>query len=52
MNAPWISEAEREESMKALHTEADNLISEIERLVRQREMMFDRLENAIHLVRI
>ncbi|KAF8122691.1 hypothetical protein EV363DRAFT_1404712 [Boletus edulis] len=49
MNAPSISEAEREDSAHLLRTEADNLISEIKRLTRQREMLFDRLENAIQL---
>jgi hypothetical protein len=52
MNAPSISNAEREDSAKLLRTEAHNLISEIERLTRQREMLSNRLDNAIHLVRI
>jgi len=52
MNAPSISKAEREDSAKLLRTEVYNLISEIERLTRQREMLSDRLDNAIHLVRI
>ena len=47
-----VSNAEREDSEKLLHVEADNLISEIERLGRQREMLFDRVENAIGLVRV
>jgi len=49
MNAPSISNAEREDSAKLLRTEAHNLVSEIERLTRQREMLSDRLDNAIHL---
>ncbi|KAG9311758.1 hypothetical protein JVU11DRAFT_8001 [Chiua virens] len=49
MNAPWISEIEREVSAKLLRTEANNLISEIERLSRQRELLSDRLGNAINL---
>lgn len=50
MSAPSISKAEREDSAKLLRTEAYNLTSEIERLTRQREMLSDRLDNAIHLV--
>ncbi|KAF8553791.1 hypothetical protein OG21DRAFT_1485136 [Imleria badia] len=49
MNAPSISEAEREDSAKLLRIEADRLISEIERLSRQREMLCNRLDNATHL---
>ncbi|KAF8553790.1 hypothetical protein OG21DRAFT_1186917 [Imleria badia] len=49
MNAPSISEAEREDSAKLLRIEADRLISEIERLSRQREMLCNRLDNAIRL---
>lgn len=52
MSAPSISKAEREDSVKLLHTEADNLISEIERLTQQREMLSERLDNVIQLVRI
>ena len=52
MNAPSISNTEREDSATLLRTEAHNLISEIERLTRQREMLSNRLDNAIHLVRI
>lgn len=51
MNAPWISQTEREASEKLLRTEADNLTSEIERLDRQREMLFNRINNAVQLVR-
>ncbi|KAG6379661.1 hypothetical protein JVT61DRAFT_10181 [Boletus reticuloceps] len=49
LNAPSISEAEREDSAQLLRTEADTLISEIKRLTRQREMLSDRLENATQL---
>ncbi|KAF8434531.1 hypothetical protein L210DRAFT_3410491, partial [Boletus edulis BED1] len=49
MNDPAISEAEREDSVQLLRTEADTLISEIKRLIRQREMLSDRLENATQL---
>ncbi|KAI9568117.1 hypothetical protein HD554DRAFT_2022923, partial [Boletus coccyginus] len=49
MSTPSISKAEREDSAKLLRTEAYNLTSEIERLTRQREMLSDRLDNAIHL---
>ena len=50
MNASSIPKAAREDSAKLLCTEADNLISEIERLTRQRKMLSARLQNAIRLV--
>ncbi|KAH0834804.1 3-beta hydroxysteroid dehydrogenase/isomerase family-domain-containing protein [Lanmaoa asiatica] len=49
MNAPSISKAEREDSAKLLRTEADTLITEINRLTRQREMLSARLNNVTHL---
>ena len=46
------STKERVDSMVLLRKEAGNLIFEIERLRGQRKIMFDRVQNAIHLVRI
>lgn len=51
MSAPSISKVEWGDSAKLLHTEANTLISEVERLSRQREMLSDRLDNVIRLVR-
>lgn len=46
------SEDDRKDSADLLCKEAENLVSEIDRLTLQREMLSDRLENVIHLVRI
>ena len=43
---------ERNESAELLRKEAGNLTSEIDRLSGQRQMLSDRLQNVIHLVRI
>jgi hypothetical protein len=42
---------ERDASADLLRKEADNLMSEIDRLTGQRSMLSARLENVIHLVR-
>ena len=43
---------ERDASAELLRKEANNLMSEIDRLTGQRLMLSDRLQNVIHLVRI
>ena len=45
------STEERDASADLLHKEANNLMSEIDRLTGQRLMLSDRLQNVIHLVR-
>lgn len=44
--------SERRASAELLCKEANNLVSEIDRLTGQRQMLSDRLQNVIHLVRI
>ena len=46
------STLERDESAELLRKEANNLTSEIDRLSGQRQMLSDRLQNVVHLVRI
>ena len=46
------TEEERSDSAELLCKEANNLISEIDRLTGQRTMLSERLQNVIHLVRI
>lgn len=46
-----ITDSERETSKKLLTQESENLLAEIERLERQRQIQSDRLKNAMALVR-
>ena len=46
------STLERDESAELLRKEANNLTSEIDRLSGQGQMLSDRLQNVVHLVRI
>ena len=46
------STLERDESAELLRKEANNLTSEIDRLSGRRQMLSDRLQNVVHLVRI
>ena len=46
-----VTDFERESSKKLLTLESDNLLREIERLDKQREIQSDRLQNAMELVR-
>ena len=45
-----VTDFERESSKKLLTLESDNLLREIERLDKQREIQSDRLQNAMELV--
>lgn len=50
MNVLASTDAERFDSADLLRREADNLISEIDRLTGQRTMLSDRLKNVTDLV--
>ena len=52
MNDDSISDFERESSKKLLTQESENLLGEIERLEKQRQIQSDRLKNAMALVRL
>ena len=51
MHDDSISEFDRESSKQPLKLESENLLGEIDRLERQREIQSARLKNAIDLVR-
>jgi len=50
MDATNVDAQEREQSAKALRTEAEHLLDEIERLEGQRELQVKRLRNVMDLV--
>ena len=52
MDHESISDRELKDSRELLEKEANDLLSEIERLEKQRQIQSDRLKNSIHLVRL